>query len=348
MVFRLVYGLMLGLALLFVACNRYSGPINTSSYGDLDGVLLIASKDYWEGRLGDSLRHYLAAPFPVLPRYEPSLDIRHERPQDLNNVLLTRRVVMVLANVQDTADLTTQFLYKHLGKANIDKALAQGSHLAFHSNRWAGGQLVIYWFGTSEADLLASIRQESPKILQRIQNFDAPDLQDQLYRDGYCSPCMEALAARDFNIKIPKEYRIARADSSVVWLRLETNQVSSNLFFAIYPDTLALLPESLKTRRDSLTARYFSSRIEGSYMQIDDRFIKPQIEAFRWQNLPALEMRGIWYMVNDFMGGPFMTYMVHDTLRKRVVLIDGFIHAPNVRKRPELRRLEGIFTTLKF
>ena len=65
----------------------------------------------------------------------------------------------------------------------------------------------------------------------------------------------------------------------------------------------------------------------------------------QFDNKETLQARGLWGMVNDFMGGPFVTYMIKDEVNNRMIILDGFVHAPGQKKRPEMRKLDMIFST---
>ena len=62
----------------------------------------------------------------------------------------------------------------------------------------------------------------------------------------------------------------------------------------------------------------------------------------------AIEARGIWEMENDFMGGAFVSYIIHDSKRQNIVFVDGFIHAPGQTKRKYMQDLTLILNTVKF
>jgi hypothetical protein len=50
-------------------------------------------------------------------------------------------------------------------------------------------------------------------------------------------------------------------------------------------------------------------------------------------------------MEKDFMGGPFASYLLPDAKNNRILFIDAFVYAPGQKKRPEMRRLETVFST---
>ena len=59
------------------------------------------------------------------------------------------------------------------------------------------------------------------------------------------------------------------------------------------------------------------------------------------------EVRGLWEMENDMMGGPFISYSQVDTEKNLVVVVEGFVYAPKKDKRELIREMEASLMTLK-
>ena len=62
----------------------------------------------------------------------------------------------------------------------------------------------------------------------------------------------------------------------------------------------------------------------------------------------TLEARGIWDIVNDFMGGPFVSYLIHNADTNELLFIDCFVHAPGKKKRDQIQYLEYIIGSIKY
>jgi hypothetical protein len=62
----------------------------------------------------------------------------------------------------------------------------------------------------------------------------------------------------------------------------------------------------------------------------------------------ASEMRGLWRVENDFMGGPFISLSVLDASRRRVITVEGNVYAPKNEKRNYLRQLEAMIYSMEF
>ena len=52
-------------------------------------------------------------------------------------------------------------------------------------------------------------------------------------------------------------------------------------------------------------------------------------------------------MEGDAMGGPFISHTLDDSIRHRVITVEGFVYAPEMKKRNLMRQLEAVLYTLK-
>ena len=82
-------------------------------------------------------------------------------------------------------------------------------------------------------------------------------------------------------------------------------------------------------------------------MHTDTLVYKMFRQASRLGGLSAIETRGLWRMKNDFMGGPFLNYLIKDPKNDRIIMVEGFVYAPKIKKRPLMRQLDIIFGTLE-
>ncbi len=65
-------------------------------------------------------------------------------------------------------------------------------------------------------------------------------------------------------------------------------------------------------------------------------------------NRYAIEARGIWELENDYMGGPFISYLIHNPDKNELLFLDGFVYAPQEDKRNYVQYLEHLLSNVKF
>ena len=50
----------------------------------------------------------------------------------------------------------------------------------------------------------------------------------------------------------------------------------------------------------------------------------------------------------DYMGGPFLSYLLHNPETNQLLFLDGFVYAPGKKKRNYMLFLEQILKTISF
>ena len=82
--------------------------------------------------------------------------------------------------------------------------------------------------------------------------------------------------------------------------------------------------------------------VENSYMTISSE-VTPGLEVMKYKNRNFVEMRGLWEVKNDFMGGPFVIHAFYDKNNpKEIIVVEGFVYAPRYDKRDYIRQVESI------
>jgi len=151
------------------------------------------------------------------------------------------------------------------------------------------------------------------------------------------------------DMAIPKDFHIAVDADNFLWLRREAERFSQGLLFYSYPytDTIAFSSDHIIGVRDSLTRRYIPGPSDGSYMKVS--VIEPPVtKKIDFKGHFAVEMRGLWELEGDFMGGPFLSYTLVDEQTNRVVTIGGFVYNPSQEKKNLARQMEAILHTFSF
>ena len=101
--------------------------------------------------------------------------------------------------------------------------------------------------------------------------------------------------------------------------------------------------------RDMKLQQYIPGPLVCSYMATETEFVPPLVRPVK--DYPAgytVEMRGMWRVVNDFMGGPFVSYTFANPRSGQLVTVEGYYYEPNQKKRNQMLQLEAIAYSLKF
>ena len=60
------------------------------------------------------------------------------------------------------------------------------------------------------------------------------------------------------------------------------------------------------------------------------------------------ELRGLWKVQGDFMGGPFIDYFYEDKANNELLMLSGYLYAPaKPRKAIYMREIEAVLKTFE-
>ena len=313
---------------------RVALPGKVGAAGEL---VVVAETKVWEGPAGDTIQAIMGQPYPVLPQYEPLMDVVHLEPSLFDRFWKPHRNILVLK--------------------------VAGPH------RHAGAVLAILPEQVQPWTDLHGCKAKSPEALTRVLGSRGVEMVSLLhaeetsrYADIVALSANEVLA-RDVQAQWgvqsvwPKDARMAKQTKDFWWIdrqltRLkggDNHDIQQGFFIHSEPyvstDQLSL--EHVLNRRDELTRKHVPGPTKGSYMATERRYV-PAYEEMEYEGMFALEVRGLWKMENDFMGGPFYSLTLVDEVRGRLLTLEGHAYAPYFDKRPYIREVEGLIRTSVF
>lgn len=328
--------------------------VKPNSFGKANDVTVIADKEMWEGAVGDTFRHYFSSAYLILPQPEPILDLRHFTPLDLEKDPIRKelRTYVYLADMANEDSPTTALIKGDVGAERVRTAKSEKGYGNIQKkDKWALGQLNIYMYSTNEAALATNIRNNHERLVNIIKDNDSELIEANIFAGGENRKAGESVnASMGVKIRVPTDYFVAMDDSNTMWLRKMTQEYSSNILLhkLPYTDKEQLSYKGIKSLRDSLTKQYISSDIQSSYMLINDEDLPMFVNSVELNNFYAVEAKGIWELNNDYMGGSFISYLVHNPNNNELYLLDGFVFAPSKKKRELMQYLEFILNTAEF
>ena len=353
----LFFCLAVGSFYLLTSCSEESMnrlQQKPTAFGKANQVVVIADEDVWEGEVGDTFRYYFASAFLILPNPESVFDLKHFTPEEIKSDLIRQelRTYILLGDITDSNSPTAKIMKENIGPERI-RTVQEGKGYGNlqKKDKWAKGQLVLFMFGTNQEGVLDNIRTSYPSITKKIQDWDKKIIEAAVYGSGENRTLSGQVEEKiGLRLRIPNEYFIALDNPNLLWLRRETREMSSNLLLhkLPYEDPSQLSYEGFKSLRDSIGKNYISSTVEGSYMQINDKALPMFVTPTEMNELYTLEARGIWELTKDYMGGPFISYLVHNPNTNELYLLDGFVFAPGKDKRELIQYLEYIIGTTTF
>ena len=84
-------------------------------------------------------------------------------------------------------------------------------------------------------------------------------------------------------------------------------------------------------------------------MSTDKSYSPKSNEIQLTESLKVIETRGIWEVKNQFMAGPFISYIVSNQKNsEELYILEGFVYSPGTTKRDYIFELEAVFKSIKF
>ncbi|NCC73446.1 MAG: DUF4837 family protein [Sphingobacteriia bacterium] len=312
---------------IFYSCDSDRSGLKPSTGKTNEIVAVTNSETLWKGRVGSEISGFFGNYQEGLPQPEKIFDLAHVPESGFSQMFKTHHNIFIL-------DINPKFL---------------SPVIETREDFWAKPQRVIKMTVADEKTFFTEfeLRKEAFMDLFNSNERRRAALAFGTIRDVNIQNQLKSTF--DIDLMIPKSFMVAAIDDDFVWLRREAQNFSQGLLVYCYPytDTLAFEPDQIINLRNHYTKAKVLGPLDGSFMKVS--MVEPPIaRRINFNDNFAVEMRGLWELEGDFMGGPFINYTLVDQRKNRVVTIDGYVYHPNKEKKDLLRQLEALIFTLSF
>ena len=256
---------------------------------------------------------------------------------------------MIISDQQDTSSASLKII-KNDVKTYSEYHGENDYSVKLARDKWAQNQLLIYLYGNSMENVKTAIAERYQAIINQIRDFEREALEKQTYITGenklLSKQVQDTLGVA---IRLPDQMQLAKISKDLAWLRMETPKASSSIIITrqSYTDQEQLSKEGLIEYRNQLTKKHVQGEKPGTYVVINDQDLPVLYGSVKLGRQNGYEIRGIWEMNGDFLGGPFVTYAILGPNLDSLYIVDIFVYAPGEDKRELLQTLEHIVSTLK-
>lgn len=329
----------LGALLLITACGSPSGdgegqgenksrskylPSVTGAPGE---VFVITEKAYWEGDIGTELRGTLTADYPFLPQSEPAFSV---------------------FNAPHSAFKGSFCLHRNIVVINIGGGI-DSVGVKYQVDVWAHPQIVVTVYAPDSDLALALIRSEKGKIASAIEQKERDRIitNTKKFEDKDIRNAVSSFLGGSPHFT--KDFSIKKKTNGFIWISHETTYVNQGTFFFkipyIEPDLLTC--EWCVEQIDAVLQANVPGMRDNSYM-MTNRYVEPGMQFVMYRNDYFVEIRGLWELKNDYMGGPFVCHIFPDSSKSCYIVEYGFVYAPKYEKRNYLRTVESILYSFEW
>lgn len=294
--------------------------------GKAGEIVLVINKEMEAGATGQLFDTIFGQAQIGLPQDEPLFDLITVPPAAFRNVFERHRNIVNLS--VKPANKTAEMLIKE--------------------DAWAHPQMYVSLQAPNNAALIKLVDSVQDNLLKLFMQTDRERTQEHYLKYRNITVSNKLKKYYGIDMIVPKGYIIDEADSSFMWMTHETRDLSQGIivYTQTYSDTSQLTRDGILSYRDTLFKRRVPGPRTDTYMQTENRMYAPLSRTHKLiGGKYTSEIRGLWRVENDFMGGPFLSYTFLDDSKNRLISLYAYVYAPRNKKRNYLRQLETILRT---
>ena len=310
---------------LLTSCGGKS-PIQMGASGKPYEILVVMDKTQWEKPAGRALYETLTMQVPGLPQIEPAYDISYTPPGTFDSMLkMVRNIV-----IADISDIYT------------------APKISYTSNQWANNQAVLKIQAPDEETFQKYTLENASKIIRFFNDIELDRTLKNLSEKYNGEAARKIKEQFGVELHIPNELNKYKQGEQFFWASNDAGAGRRDIVVYTFPytDQNTFTRDYLVAKRDSVMKINIPGTFEGSYMTTEKR-IEPQYTPISVMNTYCGELRGLWRMQNDMMGGPFVSHARLDETNQKIIVVEAFVYAPEKRKRNLINLTEAVLYTLK-
>ena len=221
---------------------------------------------------------------------------------------------------------TTLQLARSIVRVKINAKAYPHTDMRCRRNVYAKPQMLIDITAPSLAALKKDFGKKGHQLEEMLNRFEMKEAINRLQREH--NPQAEQKLEKMFGIsmKIPSDMLSSKQGKDFLWLSNNANSGMQNICVFWTDNADSVLAVNIKGEQPHMYMRTVPESL--IYSHTNERAIT----------------RGLWDMVGDAMGGPFVAHTLNVNGRKLTAL--AFVYAPEMKKRNKMRQTEASLYTM--
>ena len=307
--------------LILVSCDKEVKNFKPQSSGRINSISVIIDKPSWDGKIGDAIREKYASEFIGLPQVEEAFTLNYIPYEAFTGFGRTARNVI------------------YINKKKQDKP-------RMIRDRYARPQLFLEVSGLDNESIIQGISSSFEFSSAQFQNGEITENKNRILNSLLKDTGLDSL---NISLNIPSAYSVFKNEPETVWLQKPLKNGTSNLLIKVLNSSVSDFEKinlnDIVWLRDSIGKEFIPGRVENSYMITEKEYL-PYISYQTVNGFEAIETRGTWEVKGDYMGGPFINYIIKDTMNNSLLYVEGFVFSPSQRKRDKMIELEAVIKSM--
>lgn len=307
---------------LFTSCDGGGGFLSAS--GTNNEMMVLMDDTAWESSPGRALFNVLNSNVKALPQAEPNFTIVQIAPENFTSTFKMARNIII-------PDISNIYSYPKL-TAEIDK--------------YAVGQVVMNIHAPDSASFAKFVTENRESIVNYFVDKELERTGKWLKRE-VSAPLSRAQQVFGINIHVPKGLTNVTEHQNFYWATNNASRGRQDIVIYQFPYTTEKVFEkdSLISIRNKELGKYIKGSFD-SEMTTATRVYSPDYRTMELDGIFRAELRGLWEMSTDMMGGPFVMHAFVNDNTGMVVVVEVYVYAPEMNKRNLMRNLEATLYTI--
>ena len=317
---------------LTTSCSKKNKEISflPVSSGRPYEMLVVIEKDMYERPAGRALHDVLVSDVPGLPQHEANFRITTTPRSGFDR---TYKIFRNIIYVDVDPKRYTQTRFKFVRDLNASPQMIMTIQAPDENNLaeyiTEHGQTIVDFFNKAELNRFIKLAERSHS-----------DIVNQTAKEMF-----------GCEIWLPKDLTAVKKGKNFFWASAPTDNLMNFCMYSLpYTHSDIFTPNYFSALRDSVMEKNIPGEKEGMHMATQKYHGEYLVESQHIvvRHTFAQEVRGLWEMTEDNMGGPFVAHARVDTVNNRLIVVEGFVYMPNEpKKRNTMRRLEASLYTLQ-
>ncbi len=316
-------------ALSFAVCSALgcgdSKPLLPKASGKAGEVIVVISRENWEGALGESVRGTLAADCPWLPTREPLYSVANVAPTAFGDLFKAHRNIVFF---------------------DINPAVTKCA-VHTHHDKWAEPQCIIQVSARDDAQADSLFNANAGLIVNAIEQAERDRVVSSSRRYEKKGVYQALCDVFGGGLHVPTGYTLRKISDGFAWIEDRKQYTTQGIFVYRVPasgDADELTLPAILERRAEVCKSNVPGMFDGTYMITSEHF-PPLLQYVNYKGCRFAQVNGLWEVEGDFMGGPFVSHSFYSPDGKYIIVCEAWVYAPRFDKRQYLRQTESILYT---
>lgn len=309
------------------ACADKPSKYKPRAIGSPGELLVVVEDQYWNADAGSFLKLLLKDEFPALPQEEALFKKTRIAYNQFERHFRTYRNILLVA-VRPTEAF---------------------NRVEYRKHEWALNQCVAEVIARSPEELKGLLEQKWPALKGFFHGGDIEAMSDSYAALYQPEPVSYVQSHYPFAMFFPKGFMLKKSEGQFSWF--DSQRLGSQLGVFVYQCSLDSLDDfnarNLLQFKNTLLRNQVPGQNAGSFMTTEELF-PVSVNKTKFANRQWTELRGLWKVEGDFMGGPFVDYFCEDIENNQLWMISGYVYAPaKPQKAVYMREIEAVLKTIR-